>query len=191
MVLQHIAGLRVYKVIPFSQNQRKEKLCFDSVTLSFLGNSIYDLYYSDSELPWIEDDRFGTFPVTNRGIQIWLFLRPIVGSDSVFQALLPCRRHPWDPPVAINLALWESNYYRYPGPSCHEGGRLQLRRVYLRYQDTPHMHRSSTFEIDDGAMHKDGLTSSHTCPVGLITGKTVTLSTSIPLCQRLFLQARV
>ena len=31
-------------------------------------------------------------------------------------------------------------------------------------------------------MHKGGFTSSHTCPVGLITGNTVTLSTSIPFC---------
>jgi len=29
----------------------------------------------------MEDDQFGTFPVTNRGIQIWLFLRPHVGSS--------------------------------------------------------------------------------------------------------------
>ena len=41
-------------------------------------------------LPSIEDERFGTFPITNRGIQIWLFLRPDV-SDTVFHALLPCR----------------------------------------------------------------------------------------------------
>ena len=31
----------------------------------------------ETELPSTEDDRLGTFPVTNRGIQIWLFLFPI------------------------------------------------------------------------------------------------------------------
>ena len=67
----------------------------------------------EEEFPLIEDDRFGTFPLTNCGIQIWLFLRLLVGSDSVFQALLPCCSRPSGPPVAIMLALWESNYYRY------------------------------------------------------------------------------
>ena len=141
-------------------------------------------------LPSIEDDRFGTFPITNRGIQIWLFLCPRVGSDLVFQALLPCHSRPSDPPMAINLALWESNYYRHPGPSCHEGGRLQLRQVYLRYQDTPHIHRSSTFEIDDSAaLHKGGFTSSAR-PVGLITGNTVTLNTADPLCVKGYYSCR-
>jgi len=113
----------------------------------------------EEELPWIEDDRLGTFPITNRGIQIWLFLRPSPGvySDSVFQALLPCRSHPSHPlPVAINVALWESNYYRYTGSRRHEEGRLQLRQVYLRYQDIPHCN--STFEIDDSA-----ITTNFTC----------------------------
>ena len=68
----------------------------------------------EGELPSIEDDRFGTFPITNRGIQIWLFLRRLA-SDSVFEALLPCRSHPSDSPVTIDVALWESNYYRHSG----------------------------------------------------------------------------
>ena len=126
------------------------------------------------------DDQLSTFPITNRGIQIWVFLRPCVGSDSVFEALLPCRSRPSDPPVAIDVALWESNYYRYGGSMRHEGGRLQLRHVYLRYQDT--LHCNSTFEIDDSAIHKEGFTSSATYPEGLITGNTVTLSTTDPLC---------
>jgi len=131
------------------------------------------------ELPSI-DDQFGTFPITNRGIQIWLFLRPLVGSDSVFQALLPCRSRPSCPPVAIHLALWEFNYYRYGGSIPREGEHLQLRQVYLRYQDTPHC--TSTFEIDDTAILKDGFASSATCPERLITGNTATLSTTDPLC---------
>ena len=132
------------------------------------------------ELPWIEDDQFGTFPITNRGIQIWLFLRPLHGSDSVFRALLPCRSLPSGPPVAINLALWESNYFRYSGFSCHETGCLQLRHIYLRYQDT--LHFNSTFEIDDSAVVKEGFTYSATCPEELIAGNTVTLGTTDPLC---------
>jgi len=48
----------------------------------------------EEELPSIEDDRFGTFPVTNRGIHIWLLLYPHHSSDSVFHAVLPCRPHP-------------------------------------------------------------------------------------------------
>ena len=134
----------------------------------------------EEDLPSIEDDRLGTFPITNRGIQIWLFLRPRVGCDSVFQVLLPCRSRPSGPPVAIILALWESNYYRYPGSIHHERVPLQLRQVYLRYQGTPHCN--STFEIDDSAVHKKGFTYSAACPEGLITENAVTLSTTDPLC---------
>jgi len=45
------------------------------------------------------EDRLGTFPITNRGIQIWMLLRPYRGSCSLFEAWLPCRSDPWDPPV--------------------------------------------------------------------------------------------
>jgi len=133
------------------------------------------------ELPLIEDDRFGAFPITNRGIQIWLFLRPHVGSDSVFQALLPCRSRPSGPPVAIDLALWESNYYRYPGSIQYKRERLQLRHVYLRYQDTP-LCLNSTFEIDNSAILLEDVISSAVYPVELMTGNTVTLNITDPLC---------
>ena len=133
----------------------------------------------EGELPGNEDDQLGTFPITNRGIQIWLFARPYVDSNLVFRAPLPCRTYPSGPPVAIDLALWDSNYYRYPGYLRHEGG-LQLRHIYLRYQDAPHCN--STFEIDDGAIHEKGLTSSATWPHGSITGSLVTLGTTDPLC---------
>jgi len=69
----------------------------------------------EAELPSTEDDWLGTFPITNRGIQIWLFLRPIPDTDdtdSVFKAWLPCRSDPCDPPATIHLCLRESNYYR-------------------------------------------------------------------------------
>ena len=116
---------------------------------------------AEEELPSIEDDRFGTFPITNRGIHIWLFLRPIVDSDSVFRALLPCRSRRSNPPVAINLALWDSNYYRFSGSSIlpHNTGCPHLCHVYLRYQDTPR----NTFEIDDSAIHKKGFTNCGNC----------------------------
>ena len=130
------------------------------------------------ELSSIDDDRLGTFPITNRGIQIWLFL--LAGSDSVFQALLPCRSHPSGPPVAIDVALWESNYYRYAGSMHHEWGRLQLRHVYLRYQDTP--HHNFTFEIDDSAILEEGFTYSAKFPEEIITGNMVTLGVTDPLC---------
>ena len=139
----------------------------------------------EEELPLIEDDQFGSFPITNRGIQIWLFLRPRVNSDSVFQALLPCRSRPSGPPVAITLALWESNYYRYSWSLIisPKWGRLQLRQVYLRYHDTPHCN--SIVEIDNSALRKDDFVSSHswpTWPKDIFTGNMVTLSTTDPLC---------
>ncbi|KIM68142.1 hypothetical protein SCLCIDRAFT_1006255 [Scleroderma citrinum Foug A] len=134
-----------------------------------------------AELPSTEDGRLGTFLITNRGIQIWLFLCPVSSSDSVFQTRLPCGSRPSGPPVAINLALWESNYYRFTG-SVHKGGRLHLRQVYLRYQDT--LHCNSTFEIDDSAILKEGFTPLETWPHGLITGNTVTLGTTDPLCAK-------
>ena len=135
----------------------------------------------EEELPSIDDDRLGTFPITNRGIHIWLFLRPLVGSDSIFEALLPCRSRPSGPPVAIDLALWESNYYRYTSRFRHETGRLQIRHVYLRYQGTPHCN--STFEIDDSAILKEGFSSDLvTYPVELMTGNMITLSATDPLC---------
>jgi len=135
-------------------------------------------FIPEEELPSL-DDRFGTFPITNRGIRIWLFLRPLVGSDSVFEALLPCHSHPSGSPVAINLTLWESNYCRYGGSIHHEWGDLQLCHVYLRYQDTP--HRNVTFEIDDSAITGKGFAYSVAFPEGLITGNRVTLTTD-PLC---------
>ena len=83
----------------------------------------------------------------------------------LFEALLPCRSRPSNPPVAIHVALWESNYYRYTRSIHRERGCLQLRHIYLRYQDT--LHCNSTFEIDDSAIHWEGFTSA-TYPEGLL-----------------------
>ena len=115
----------------------------------------------EAELPLTEDNRLSTFSITNRGVQIWLFLRPVVGSNSVFYATLPCRvgsAYPQSEPVTINVALWESNYYRHSGWTYRDPnrgrGRPQLCLVYLRYQGTPPCN--SAFEIDDCAITKSG-----------------------------------
>ncbi|KAL4065645.1 heterokaryon incompatibility protein-domain-containing protein [Scleroderma yunnanense] len=107
------------------------------------------------DLPSIDEDQFGVFPITNRGIQIWMFLRPLDGSDSVFEAWLPCR-DPLCPPVTITLALWNSNYYRYHTLEGTRWRTLQFRQIYLRYQD---IHRDVTFKIDDSAMARNGFNS--------------------------------
>ncbi|KAL4070111.1 heterokaryon incompatibility protein-domain-containing protein [Scleroderma yunnanense] len=110
----------------------------------------------EEELHSIED-RFGVFPVTNRGIQIWMLLFPLENSDSVFEAWLPCKDN--YQPVRINLVLWDSNYYRYGmGNRGYPTKRTaQFRQVYLRYhQDS--LHSEVTFEIDDSAITNDGFT---------------------------------
>ena len=106
------------------------------------------VHVPDEELDSIKD-RLGTFPITNRGIQIWLLLRPYYGSRTIFQACLPCRDGPMHPPVAIPLALWESNYYRSSQvPHFRKippEGPPQFCQVYLRYQDP--RQRNATFGI--------------------------------------------
>ena len=141
---------------------------------------------SEGELPSVEEDQLGIFPITNRGIQIWLFLHPCVNSDSVFAAWLPCRCGPLFPPVLIHLALWKTNYHRYFTSLC--GGfpmerTLQVQQLYLRYQDIP--HRDTTFEIDDSAMRENGLTYCGTFPSKL-SGNTLTLTGIDPLCVKVY-----
>ena len=137
----------------------------------------------DGELPSTEDDRLGTFPITNRGIQIWLFLSPMDGADSVFEAWLPCRSRPSGPPEAISLCLRESNYYRCAELFSRPEGTLQFRQVYLRYQDTS--HRNATFEIDDSAVTKDGFVCFNTLPRNF-TGNTFILTSTVPLCVKAY-----
>ena len=139
----------------------------------------------EEELDSIED-RLGTFPITNRGIQIWLLLRPHPGFRTVFEAWLPCRNGPWDPPVTIDLALWESNYYRWLVPYLGlppEVPQWQLRQVYLRYQDLP--HRNTTFEIDDSALTESGFTFCDAYPMKS-TGNTLTLTSTDSLCIKVY-----
>jgi len=136
-------------------------------------------------LPSIED-RFGVFHITNRGIQICLFLHPCVDSDSVFEALLPCRYGPSGPPVAINLALWKSNYYRYSMALCAgvpTKGTLQFRQLFLSYQDTS--HHNVIFEIDDRAITENGFIECGTYPSNL-AGNTVALTSTNPLCVKVY-----
>ncbi|KAL4068376.1 heterokaryon incompatibility protein-domain-containing protein [Scleroderma yunnanense] len=145
---------------------------------------IQDVKYRvpDTGLCSAEDDRFGTFPITNRGIQIWMLLSPWKGSDSVFEAWLPCRYGPLGPTVSINLALWRSNYYRYFSPGTSTTQQTLLRQVYLRYQDTPHC---ASFEIDDSAIIENGFTYCNVYP-SKFTGDTFTLTSIDPLCVKVY-----
>ncbi|KIM59807.1 hypothetical protein SCLCIDRAFT_1217428, partial [Scleroderma citrinum Foug A] len=142
----------------------------------------------EEELDSIED-RLGTFSITNRGIQIWMLLRPRRGSRSLFQASLPCLRRPMSSPVTIDLVLWESNYYRcnepyFPVPAQFPPeGPLRLRQVYLRYQDPP--HRNSAFEIDDSALIGHGFTCCDAYPKKF-TGNTLMLTSTDPLCVKVY-----
>ena len=144
----------------------------------------------EGELDSIKD-RLGTFPITNRGIQMWLLLHPYRSSRSRsrFQARLPCRLYPMSPPVTIVLTLWESNYYRSPGPGFLDPrlpppeGPLQLCQVYLRYQELP--HRNTKFEIDDSALTENGLVCCDVYPKKF-SGDTLTLTSTNPLCIKVY-----
>ena len=130
------------------------------------------------------EDRLGSFPITNRGIQIWMLLYPKADSPTLFEAWLPCRYGPWEPPVAITLALWESSYHRHPGsPFPPEGSLWQLRQVYLRYQDPP--HPNTTFDIDDSALTENGFTYIGAFPKEF-SGSTLTLTRTNPLCVKVY-----
>ena len=136
------------------------------------------------------EDRLGTFPITNRGIQIWLLLRPNpnIASCSHFEALLPCRCDDQMYPVTIDLVLWESNYYRCPGPFVFPEilppeGPPQFRQVYLRYQDPP--HRNATFEIDDSSLTENGFSCCDPYP-NEISGNTLTLTSTCFSCTKVY-----
>ncbi|KAL4070155.1 heterokaryon incompatibility protein-domain-containing protein [Scleroderma yunnanense] len=127
---------------------------------------------SVEELHSIDEERFGVFPITNRGIQIWMLLCPSNDSDSVFKAWLP---------LTITLALWNSDYHRYHTPEQGSWKNLQLREVYLRYQD---INRDITFEIDDNAITRNGFTC-HSFPQ---QGRTFTFTSTgtDPLCVKAY-----
>ena len=122
--------------------------------------------------------------MTNRGIQIWLLLCSDATSDSVFQAWLPCRFRPMYPPAAIDLVLWEDDYYRYPyAAHIYSEGPPQLRQVYLRYQDPP--HRNATFEINDSTLTENGFTYCGAYPRNF-TGNTFTLTSADSICVKVY-----
>ncbi|KIM62904.1 hypothetical protein SCLCIDRAFT_1214704, partial [Scleroderma citrinum Foug A] len=97
---------------------------------------------------------------------------------------LPCRFHPSGPSVTINLALWDSNYYRYPSSvSLFPTDRtLHFRQLYLRYQGTP---CNATFEIDDSAIRTNGFTCRDVYPSRL-AGNTLILTSTDPLSVRVY-----
>ena len=153
------------------------------MSLHEFGRYISVFSIPEEELDRIED-RLGTFPITNRGIQIWLVLYPSRGFRTLFHARLPCRHSPRDPPVTINLALWESDYYRCSAPDvAPELGDPEFRGVYLRYQDP--RHRKVTFEIDDSALTKSGFTCCNTYPKKF-SGNTLMLTSTDPLCVKAY-----
>ena len=134
--------------------------------------------------PLAEEDRFGIFPITNRGIQIWLPLSPCDGSRSVFKALLPCRRGPSGLPVAINLVLWKSDYYRhFSQDRFFTEQNLQFRQVFLRCQDM--RYRDVTFEIDDHAITENGFTECNEYP-SVLSGTTRILTSVNPFCVKVY-----
>ena len=136
------------------------------------------------ELSSIDQDSFGVFPTTNRGIHIWMLLSPYRGSDSFFRAYLPCRG-PSQRVVTIELVLWKSNYYRCFGQSRRNLKEdPQFRQVYLRYQDIPSCN--VTFEIDDSAITDNGFTE--TCATE--DTDTLTLSTTNPYRIRMYYDNR-
>ncbi|KAL4078659.1 heterokaryon incompatibility protein-domain-containing protein [Scleroderma yunnanense] len=146
----------------------------------------YKRFIREEEFPSVEEDRYTTFPITNRGIQIWLLLYPLNDSHSVFEALLPCLDSRGRA-LTFRLALWKSNYYRYwmyseaSEPLIERS--LQFRQLYLRYQDTP--HPDITFEIDDNALTEGGLTYCGTYPQEM-TGNTLTLTNTNPFCVKVY-----
>ena len=88
--------------------------------------------------------------------------------------------------VAIDLALWESNYYRCLYAQIPEGPP-QLRQVYLRYQDP--LHRNTTFEVDDSTLTENGFTCCDTCPKAF-SEKTFTLTSTNPLCLKVYFDSQ-
>ena len=137
------------------------------------------------EGPSIDEDQYGVFPITNRGIQIWLLLRRLpADSGSVFEARLPCRSSPSGPPVTIKLASWKYKYYRHFTPLQYGfplKKTLQFKNICLTYQDL----RDVTFQIDDSAMTKNGFNYCGAYPPKL-AGNTLILTNTDPLCVEVY-----
>ena len=141
------------------------------------------------ELPGLystNTDHFDVFPITNRGIQIWMPRRRYHDSDCIFKAYLPCRTV-YGSIVTIDLVLWNSNYYRYPSMiAALEASPAEFHQVYLRYQDTS--NHAVTFDIDDSGLIENGFTSSHVITDD--TGKMFTLTDANPFCVKTYFTER-
>ena len=140
------------------------------------------------ELSSANADHFDVFPITNRGIQIWMPLRRYHDSNCVFQAYLPCRvAYGTFKLVTIDLVLWNSNYYRYPSTrAALEASPAKYHQVYLRYQDTS--NHAVTFDIDDSRVIENIFTSSHVITED--TGNPFTLTNTNPFCVKTYFTGR-
>ena len=140
-----------------------------------------------SELSSTNADHFDVFPITNRGIQIWMLLRRYRDSNSVFKAYLPCwRGHGFL--ASIDLVLWNSNYYRYSSTrhAALEDSPAEFRQVYLRYRVTA--DHTVTFDIDDSAIIENGFARSHVSPKD--TENTFTLTNASSFCVKTYFEKR-
>ena len=140
------------------------------------------------ELSSTNAEHFDVFPITNRGIQIWMLLRRYRDSNSVFKAYLPCLRGYGDA-VSIDLVLWNSNYYRYPSTldAVLEDSPPEFHQVYLQYQDTS--NHTVTFDIVDSGIIENGFTCIRVKPENL-TGNTLTLTNTSPFCVKTYSEER-
>ncbi|KIM53140.1 hypothetical protein SCLCIDRAFT_461282 [Scleroderma citrinum Foug A] len=133
-----------------------------------------------------EEERLGSFLVTNRGIQIYLPFRSSSGSDTVLAATLQCSASEGQTPVTIYLTLWKSNYCRFfgsqPETAFPKESVPTFRQLYLTYQDAPH---DPIFEFDDEAVFEPGFSSSSIYPEHMDRNK-VELTNSNPLCVRTY-----
>ena len=142
-----------------------------------------------SDLSSTDTDRLDDeFPITNRGIKIWMSLRRYRNSNSIFRAYLPCLGGNGEV-VSIDLVLWNSNYYRYPSSpdAALEDSPAEFHQVYLRYQDTP--NHTVTFDIDDSGIIENGFTCIRVKPENL-TGNTHTLTNTSPFCVKAYSEER-
>ena len=134
------------------------------------------------------EERLGSFPVTNRGIQIWLPLTPCTDLRTVFEATLQCRASEGQKPVTIYLTSWKSNYYRSFGPGSEATFPKKavpiFQQIHLRYQDV--VHRNPIFEFDDDPVADRGFSCCTTYPNQLMDGNKVELTHSDPLCVRTY-----
>ena len=124
------------------------------------------------------EERFGTFPVTNRGIQIWLPLTPYREPRSVFKATLACRKNGDSTPLTIDLAFWKFNYYRFFGATGIPRSVPEFRQLFLIYRDE--MSRDFTFKLDDRLMSSE-FTRCGAFPPQDTTDNFITLTSTAPL----------